>query len=221
MAIKKPAKRTQTKSSRKPVVSRSAKSEPSFQMKRVAPIIFIAVVSTALVLLRNQFVVANVNGQPITRFQLVNELEKKDGKTVLDSLVTKELVMQEAHKRKITVSTGEVNSQIADIEKSVKSQGATLDDLLAQQNLTRADLMDQIKIQLMLKKMVGSVKVTDKEINDYIAQNKDSMPQDTKPEDLKSQVKTQLEQQKLNDKIQAFLSDLQKKAKVQYLFKFQ
>ena len=180
-----------------------------------AIIILLVVIFT---LFKNQFIVAEVNGQPITRLQLINALEKKDGKTVLDSLITEQLILQEASKRKVTVSASEVSSQISQIEKSVSSQGQSLDALLAQQGMSRSDLNDQVKIQLLLKKMVGGkITVSDKEVNDYIEQNKDSIPQGTDPATLKTQAKQQLEQQKLNTGIQTFVSALQKKAKVQYL----
>jgi len=165
-------------------------------------------------------IVATVNGQPVTRIQLINQLEKKDGKTVLQSIVTEQLILQEAKKRNVSVSEGDVKAEIANIEKSISAQGQNIDTLLAQQGMTRADLNDQVKIQLLLKKMVGSdVKITDKEVDDYIEQNKEAMPAEITPA-IRDQVKQQLEQQKLNEKIQAFVANLQSKAKIDYLRKY-
>lgn len=180
----------------------------------------IIVISLLLFLVQRQFIVATVNGRPISRIDLIKELEKKDGKAVLETLVTEQLILQEAEKRKITILDTDVKGEIANIEKSVSEQGQNLDALLSQQGMTRSDLLKQVKIQLLLKKMAGgNITVTDKEINDYLEKNKDSIPQGTDPATLKPRIKTQLVQQKTSDKIQKLISDLQAKAKIQYLLK--
>ena len=197
------------------------KTIKNFQLKDLLLPAIVVVIVLLLGTFRGQFVVANVNGHQISRLDLIRELEKKDGKAVLETLVTERLILQEADKRKVTVSNSEVNSEIAKIEKSVSGQGQNLDVLLSQQGMTRGDLLKQVKIQLLLKKMVGqNITVTDKEINDYIDKNKDSLPAGTDPATLKPQIKTQLEQQKGNEKIQKIISDLQSKAKIEYLLKF-
>ena len=85
--------------------------------------------------------------------------------------------------------------------------------------MSRNDLKGQIKLQLLLKKIVGNVPVSDTEVDKYIEENKDSLPEETNPEDLRSQIKLQLEQQKLNEKIQNLVAELQKNAKIDYTIK--
>lgn len=177
----------------------------------------IILIVIALGLLKNQFIVATVNGQPITRIELIKDLEKKQGKATLDSLITEQLILQEAKARKAEVTQKEQNEELSKIEKSITSQGQNLDDLLNAQGMTRQDLTEQIKIQLTLKRLVGKVEITQKEIDDYIEKNKETIPDDANMDDLKKQTKQQLENQKINDKIQAFIADLQKKAKIEYL----
>ncbi|HYK08541.1 MAG TPA: SurA N-terminal domain-containing protein [Candidatus Eisenbacteria bacterium] len=163
------------------------------------------------------FVAAVVNGQPISRLEVVNQLEKQNGKQTLGNLVVQTLVFQEAQKRGVSVSQADVDSEIKKIEDQLKGQGVTLQDALAARGLTQKDLTDQIKLQKMLDKMVGaSVKVTDDDVQAYIDKNQDSLPQDLSEEDLRKQIKTQLEQQQLQEKTQTFVADLQKKAKVTY-----
>ena len=197
------------------------KTIKNFHLKDLLLPAVVVVIVLLLGTFRGQLVVATVNGHQISRISLIHELEKKDGKTVLDSLITEQLISQEAEKRKITLLDAEINKEISTIEKSVAKQGQNLDLLLTQQGMTRSDLLKQVKIQLLLKKMVGqNIIVTDKEINDYIDKNKASLPSGTDPATLKPQIKTQLEQQKANEKIQKLISDLQSKAKIQYLLKF-
>ncbi len=204
-------------------------SKPSASLKKrlskthVSKII-IAIAATAVVLglgfLKNQFVAANVNGKQISRIELIRELEKKEGKRVLDNLITETLIVGEAEKRKVKVNDAEVDSEIKTLEKNLSGQGQNLDDLLIAQNFTRTELKKQVKMQLLVKKLVGEITVTDKEVTDYIEKNKDSIPQGSKENELKANVKDQLAQQKTNDKIQSLLSQLQKKAKIEYLLKF-
>ena len=127
-------RKTSRSASARVVKKSSASSNLSF--KNLIFPIFIAVVIILLGLFRNQFIVATVNGRPITRVNLLSELEKRNGKTVLDALVTQQLILQETEKRKITVSDKEVAGEVGKIEKSVSGQGQNLDLLLAQQNMS-------------------------------------------------------------------------------------
>jgi hypothetical protein len=89
------------------------------------------------------------------------------------------------------------------------------------QGMTRATLEDQLKYQVMIDKILGKdVKVTDKEIQDYIEQNKESLPKNQKEADLKKTVADQLRRQKINEKVQPWLDNLQKNAKINYLVNY-
>lgn len=181
----------------------------------------VVVVAVLLYTYKGLFVAAMVNGQPVSRLSVISQLEKQGGKQALSNVITEDLVMQEAQKRHITVSQSDIDGQIKKIEDSLKGQGVTLDDALAARGLTRQDLVDQIKLQGLLDKMVGTnVKVTDDDVQAYIDKNQDSLPKDLSDDDLKKQVRQQLEQQQLQDKTQAFLSDLQKKASIQYFVSY-
>ncbi|MGH7246097.1 MAG: hypothetical protein ACREGI_04130, partial [Candidatus Levyibacteriota bacterium] len=83
--------------------------------------------------------------------------------------------------------------------------------------MTRQQLTDQVRIQKLLEKMFANdIKVSDKEVDDYIAKNKDTLPQNQSDAQTRSQVTTQLQQQKLSDKAQALFQTLQTKAKITY-----
>ena len=64
--------------------------------------------------------------------------------------------------------------------------------------------------------MVKSSPITDKEVDDYITTNKESLPQDQDQAVLRKTVKDRLQQQKLNDEAQKFLDTLRKNAKINY-----
>lgn len=170
---------------------------------------------------RSQFIVAVVNGRPISRLTLIRELEKQAGASALDSLITKTLILQEAGKQNITISDDEVNEEIKRIEENLAKQGQDLNQLLSLQGGSQSELREQIRMQKMIEKIVGKdVEVADEEVNDYLEKNKDSLPEDMDMEEIKASVRRQLEQQKLTEKVQLWLKSLRDAAKINYLLKF-
>jgi len=170
------------------------------------------------------FFAASVNGQLINRFSVIKDLEKQGGKKVLDTIILKTLINQEAKKRKLAISQQEVDTELQKIESNISSQGSTLDALLLQQGMTKNDLADEIKLQLLVTKMVGNnISVTDKEIDDYLASSKEQSSlssTQSAPELTRDQAKTAIKQQKLQEKIQTFVADLKAKAKISYFIKY-
>jgi parvulin-like peptidyl-prolyl isomerase len=185
--------------------------------KKISGGIAIAVVVIVLlaVLFKSVFIAAVVNGEPISRLSVVTALEKQGGKTALDSLITKTLILQEAKRRNITVTQNDIDAEIKSITANLQSQGSTLDQALASQGMTKADLNDAVKVQVAVTKMVGTdVTVTEKEIDDFVTANKAQMAQGTTDVQFRGQAITQLKQQKLQTETQAFIKSLQDKAKV-------
>lgn len=191
------------------------------RIKVISALIGLLVIVGLLLLLKNWLIVATVNGQPITRFEFNQALEAQAGKQVLTTMVTEKLIFQEAEKKGVTVSQQEVDTAMKQVTDSLAKQGQTLDQALALQGMTKNEFVERIKIQKLVEKMFAkNITVSDKEIDDYLDQNKDALPQDQKPEDLRASVKKQLEQQKLSAKFQSWLQTIQKNAKVTYAIKF-
>lgn len=165
------------------------------------------------------FLAATVNGKSISRLAVLKKLEKQGGKKILETMITQVLIQQEAEKRKIIVSQKDVDAEMKKIEANVSSQGSTLDQALQNQGMTKSDLTEEIKIQLMLQKMAGNdIKISDKEIEDFISTNKNQQGFDK--EIPRDQAATQLKQQKLQQKIQTFVTDLKAKAKIIYFVNY-
>lgn len=180
----------------------------------------IIVIIIAGIFLRNKLTVATVNGEAIGKIQFLNELEKEDGKRVLENLVTQKLIDQESKRRNISISDQEVNSEIEKIKDSLKKRGQNIEEVLAVRGLTIDKAKEQIKNNLILKKLLSdSIKVSDKEIDDYIEKNKESTQPDPNIEIEKNTVRDQLEQQKLEEKAQELLKKLQSQAKINYFIK--
>ncbi|HSW97433.1 MAG TPA: SurA N-terminal domain-containing protein [Candidatus Saccharimonadales bacterium] len=192
---------------------------------QIVGLIIIIIIISLVYLFRSQFVVATVNGQPVTRMAYNTELQKEAGQKSMDALVTKMLVLQEANKENVTVSDKEVNDQIDTIKKQLAKQGETLDQALKSQGLTTEDLKEQIKISQLIQKMLAkNVRVTDKEITDYLAKAASQAQQDQStnpdvtptPTPSRDQVRQMLQQEKLNTQFQPWLQNLRQKAKITY-----
>lgn len=187
-------------------------------------VLILVLVATAGYFARKTFFVASVNGQLINRFTVVKDLEKQGGKKVLETIVLKTLINQEAKKRKVTVTQDEVDKELLKIESNVTSQGATLDALLAQQGMTKSDLVGEIKLQLLVTKMVEkNVTVSEKEIDEYLASQEAQLSLDsTQPTPGLNRVQAQaaVRQQKLQSEIQSFVADLKAKAKINYFINY-
>ncbi len=182
-----------------------------------------AILVLLLVLLfrKGIFVAALVNGEPISRLSVVQSLEKQSGKATLESLITKKLILQEAKKRNVTITKQQVDGEIKKIETNLKTQGTTLDQALTQQNMTKDQLNDEIKIQLYIQEMVGkNIKVTDKEITNFITANKTQFPEGTTETQMKQEALSQLKSQKLQENTQKFIDEIQKKAKISHLVNY-
>lgn len=171
----------------------------------------------ALFYFKNVFLVASVNGEIIDRLSLIREMDKQTGKRTLQSLVSKALILQEAKKQNASVSQKEIDEEIKKIEQSFEGSGQKLDTVLASQNLTKADLVEQVTMQKLIEKMLAKdIKVSDKEISESMSQAGGEVTEATEQAKLKDSIQEQLRQQKLSEKFQSWITDLQSKAKITY-----
>jgi hypothetical protein len=177
----------------------------------------VVVILALLYFLRSFLVVAFVNGQPITRWALDRQLEKAGGKQILNTKIAEILVMQEAQKQNVNISQERINEEVKKLEDSFQAQGQTLDAVLALQGQDRTEFLRQVELQLAVEEMLGrDIQITDQEIAQYFAQNQSLFEQGATLESEKEQIKKNLFDEKLTEKIQPWLTDLQTKAKIIY-----
>lgn len=170
-------------------------------------------------LARTQLYVANVNGENISRLKLISLLEKQGGQQVLDGLITETLIRQEAENQNIIITQEEIDAELSSLEAQFANQKTSFDDLLNMQGITRDELKDQLKLQLLAEKMVSDkIEVTDEEINTYIEDNKDTFPEDTETEseEFINQIRESLKSQKTNQAINDLITSLKAKAEITY-----
>jgi foldase protein PrsA len=172
-------------------------------------------------LVKSIFIAAFVNGRPISRIALIQELEKQGGQKVLDSLVEKSLILQEASKEGIKISKDDIDAEISRIEALLKDQNLSLEEALSMRGETRASLSEQIKLQKTVEALLAQkISVTDEEVRKYFDENVDLFGAEAKFEDVKTDAGDQLYQQKLNSEYSKWIEELRQKAKIIYLLNF-
>jgi len=217
-AKKKTSKKSALKVSSQKPISKPVVAKTKLVNKLIFLIpLLIVVIAVLLYVFRSSYLVAVVNGKPVTKFQLWNELEKQAGKQVLESLVIESLILQEAQNQNIQITQADIDVEIQKIKENLKQQGQELDQLLVAQGMSLDELKEQMKMQKIVEQLAaGSVVVTDEEVKEYLDKNVDFLPKDATPEELQITVKGQLEQQKQNEQVQKWIQALQEKANITY-----
>ena len=188
------------------------------KQRNVVATLIILVIFGSLYLLKDVFIVAVVNGQPIYRWTMINQLEKQGGQQVLSSLVTETLVKQAIKEAGIVVAKEETEAQIAEIETSLAAQGITLEQALIQEGMTRAELIEQIELQSAVDQLVAKdIVVTEEEIDQYITDNQEFLPTELTGDALREEVRQQLYNIKVSEATQAWVQSLQDQAQILYL----
>lgn len=162
-------------------------------------------------------VAATVNGVPVSRMEVISELEKQGGNQVLQGVVRKKLLESEAKKKNIVVSQKDLDAKYTEIDAQFKQSGQSLDQYLASNKMDKQDFMkNQLKYEVILSKLVeDKVKVDAKEVDNFIEQNKDQF-KDRNMDEVKKEVTETLKQNKLRMETGTYLDELVSKAKIDY-----
>ncbi len=204
-----------------PTEKSTARKLPKISKKSLVVFLVTIILAAGAYYFKGQFIVALVNGQPISRLTLIKELEKQSGEGTLEALVTKALVLQEAEKQGVSVSDEEVGQEIAQIEENLGAQGQNLDQVLGMQGISREDLEEQIRMQKTAEKIAGGdLEVTDEEVENYFTENQDSFSEEAEEEEIKKNIRQQLEQRKLSAAINSLINSLREGADINYLREF-
>ncbi len=189
-------------------------------IKIVAPVICLLLIAGLVYYYKGLFIAATVNGTPITRISVLQELERVSGKAALDSLITEKLINDEAVVKGSMVTAEEIAAEISKIESQVTVQGKTLDEALKEQGMTRTELTQRIRVQKNLEKLLADkIKISETEVDQYIKDNAIKIPagQET---DYRTQIAAQLEQQKLSTEADSFIASLRSKARIKYFVSY-
>lgn len=201
--------------------ARGEKASKTISVKTAIVIAIVVIICALAFYYKGLFVAATIDGSPVSRFSVISEVERTDGKQALEGIVVKKLLNNEAKKQGVTVSSDEVAAEIKKIEEEIKAQGGTLDEVLSSQGMTRRDMEEQIILQKKLEKLLADkIQVTDEEIATLISENKVVIPKGEE-EKFKEQVRGQIRNQKLNDAAATLIDSLRAQASIRYFVNYQ
>ncbi len=219
--VKKPAKAKKADKKSKVVEKRiSSKNNfkkilgPIAQYEKQIVLLFVLLgLAGLLYLFSKWFIVALVDKVPVTRAQFYQELDKRYGKQIKEQLVVQQLVLNEAKKRGVTISQQEIEAEYKKVQDQVGAD--MLGNLLAQQNITDKDFRNQLKLQLLVRKMFGQgINITDADIDKYLKDNQATQSAQTIDDKQKQQIRDQLTNQKVSQNFQSWLQQAQSSSRV-------
>ncbi|KKR03098.1 MAG: Foldase protein PrsA [Microgenomates group bacterium GW2011_GWB1_40_9] len=162
---------------------------------------------------RGLIVSAIVNGKPIFRWTVNSTLMSRFGQQTIENMITEQLIADEAKKAKLTVTQKEIDAKEQEVLKSFGGN-VTLDEVLKFQGMTKSDFDEQIKLQMMLTKLIGKdITITDEEIATYRTNNSASLVA-TEEASIQAEAREAILTQKVGEKIQPWFTELRSKAKI-------
>lgn len=188
-------------------------------MKMVLIVILLLLIAAAMYFFRSAFVVATVNGSPITRAALVRGLEKSFAKQTLESLIAEKLIQKGLDDADVVATNEEIEANIKKIEERVVAQGTTIADALKAEQATMEEFRDQVTLQTRIEnKFEEQIIVSDEEVTKYIKDNKVAVPkEEAEAAKLKEAIKEQLRIEKLSAEMQKWMEELRGGATIKYL----
>jgi foldase protein PrsA len=184
----------------------------------ILTVLILVILAGGAFLLREQIVVAMVNGRPVFRYELNRRMTSAFGKETLENLIMEKLVSQEAKVKGVAVSESEIDVEVDKLSQSL-GEGANIEEILKLQGMSMADLRYQIRIKLLIGKVLqGEVSVSDTEIDDFIKSNTENLTA-TDEAKRREEAKEVLLDQKVNEKFQVWMGEVFSKAKINRFLK--
>jgi foldase protein PrsA len=158
-------------------------------------------------------VAAVVNGKPIYTWQLNSAMRNRFGQQTLEGMIGEQLIADQARSSGITVTQQDVEAKQQEVLGSLGAD-VKLDDLLKFQGLTKADFINQLKLQLLVEKLLTKdLVITEADIQQYIATNTATLVA-TEPAKLKQEATQAIKTSIVNEKLQTWFAEVRQKAKV-------
>ena len=142
-----------------------------------AAILVIVVAAVLIATFSSNEVVAEVEGNKISKDELYDALVSQYGATVLDTMITNKLVDLEADKEKVKITDTEIQTELNTMMESYGGKEA-FEAQLASSGLKTADIKKDIRSYLETVKLLEPrIKITDDEMKQYFEENKDQYAQ--------------------------------------------
>ena len=118
-------------------------------------------------------VVAEVDGEEISKDELYNLLLAQNGSQVLDALIVEKIVDSEIEKKKIKITDEDIQAEIDDMKEYYGGE-EQFNMALAQAGLSEDGMKTDIEMNLRLKALVDPyIEISDEDMKAYFEENKD------------------------------------------------
>ena len=127
---------------------------------------------------KSEEVVAKVGDVNITKDDLYELLVQQYGEQALDALISDKIIEMEIEKSKIEITEEEIDKEYGNMENYYGGAEALAETMLTY-NMTKEDMNKNIKLNLSMKKIVGSdIVVTDEEVVEFYLGNSEMFGSD-------------------------------------------
>lgn len=141
--------------------------------------------------------------------------------SVLDQMVVETLLLNDAVSQGITVSDEEVSEQYNQVVQQLDLEDAAFEELLASQGLTVESLRQSLRDQLILETYLSriaedrGITVSDEEVRQIYDEQIGDQESEIPFESVESQIRQQLEQQKLSEVMPDIIAELREQADIE------
>lgn len=143
----------------------------------VAAVLLVVAIGALIAVLLGQGdpAVATVNGEKIAKSELYEAMYNQVGKSVLDDLITRRLIAQEAKKLGLTVTEADIDEEIQRIiDENFMGMEDQFEQLLEQYGLTMESVRNDARVNLMARKIAETqLEISDEELKEYFADNQE------------------------------------------------
>lgn len=190
------------------------KPSQSFLSRKTIILIIILIIALAVWKFKGLFIAATVNGQPISRWYVNDELNKRFGSQILDSIINERLILAAAREKGIFVTGSEIDARMKEIEKQLDGK-MSISDALKAQGMTQDDFRRQLEIQISIDKLFSKeATVSSQEIDDYKKKNEEYYKDATDSAKVKEEIEGIIQQQKIKDLFDKWFTEVKSKAVV-------
>ncbi|MDQ7791159.1 MAG: peptidyl-prolyl cis-trans isomerase [Clostridia bacterium] len=117
--------------------------------------------------------VAVVNGEKVSQSELYQEMYMKSGEESLHGIITQRLIQQEARANKVSVSDEDVKERLDRMIAQDFQSEENFEQLLKIYNLTKADIEEQLRTQLIVETILSAqLNLGDEELERYFNEHR-------------------------------------------------
>ncbi len=168
--------------------------------------------------LNNNHSVAIVNGERIPRSEYVETLERMYGAQIADAMIEEKLVQQLGESEGVEIDSDELDEAYEEIEDQLGGAEA-LESALEQNNMDASELREQLRSELVLKKIIQPrLEYTDEDLADFFDEYKELIYEDTDDldfEEVREEIEEYYVDQKTFEERDTVLGEFQEESTIQ------